>query len=657
MGGSTPLTTDPRLRRLVTLILPGGADDWLSQVLRWLRQAPARGAAGEGSPRTERLRQLAVAIAVHPQADLLREQVQAAFAHPSILRLLAETGIPIQTTILREVNWRVSQRFLPRAPKPDDIVDVLNRANLEVEDAEWLEELAPDEILLWQDLVVVRPDRLLEAAHVAGVRAAATGLAPELYRFRTTEAMSDSPFLRLGPAIARCREQLAAGEPLPDWAAPIQACRLELDRIEEEIEKRGVSTEAVFRIEALEALLARVGTLMLLGTRPSVRDGQRFAAALVRASSEQHGLRAVLHTAAKRLSRKIVEYTGETGEHYTVRDRAEWRTHFDKGLAAGFLTSFTAIGKYATAALPLAPVVAGLGYWVNYSFSFCMMQVNHWLLASKQPAMTAAALANTMADDDNHEEIELIAGITRSQTAVTLANALATMSLAILLDLGFRVVTGRHMLSTETASHSLHAINPVRSLTVVYAVTTGISLWLASLAAGWAANWSAYRQLPEGIARDPRVLGMIGRNRALRLSDFTRRNFGGIMGYIVLGMLLGFVPVLFDKFLGIALEVRHITLQAASVALTYAPLADAGMLTTRDVAWSFAGIAVTAVLNISVSFWLSLQTAMRARDLDKRQRSLLWRDLRAAFNANPGRFFFTRRAGGQADSRTGIETH
>ncbi len=640
MGAATPLTTDPTLQRLVALALPGGAPDWLPRLLRWLLEAAPRGAEGSPPPRTQRLRELAATIAAHPQAEVLRERLRSAVNHPTVLRFLSETGIPVQTTIVREVNWRLGRRFIPRAPVPGDLVDTLNRASLDVADADWLEELSPDDIKEWASSTAVTADRLLEAAHVAAVRAAATGLAPELYWFRTTEAMSDSPFLRLGPSIADCRSRLTAGEPLPDWRIPLNECRAELDRIEEEIEQRGVSTEAVFRIEALEALLARVATLMLLATRPSLSDGQRFASALVRATAEQRSLRAVIRTARKRLSRKIVEYTGETGEHYTVRNRAEWREHFNEGTAAGFLTTFTAIGKYAIAALPLAPVVAGLGFWVNYSTSFCLMQVNHWLLASKQPAMTAAALAASIDKGGTRDEVELIAGITRSQTAVTFSNAFATMSLAVLLDLAFKLATGRHLLSEATAMHSIRSINPVGSLTIVFAITTGISLWLASLAAGWAANWSAYRTLPEGIEGDPRVVMLVGRQRARWLASFTRRNFSGIVGYITLGMLLGFVPVLFQKFLGIGLEVRHITLQAASIALTYAPLSDAGLLDARLVGWSIAGIVVTGILNFSVSFYLSLRTALRARDLTARQRAQLWHDLWAAFKKRPMRFFW-----------------
>jgi site-specific recombinase len=643
MGTATPLSGDIRLHQLVALSLPGGAPDWLHRLMGWLLEAsPAAVEPGALPPRTERLRALAAAILEHPQSDVLRQRIVTTLAHPTIIRWLAETGIPVESTIVREVSFRFQRRFLPRAPRLDDLYDLFNRAGFRPDDAAWVEGLDADDLATWGGILGYQHERLLEAAHVAGVRAAASGLSPELLWFRSTDVLTDAPFLKLGSSIARVRAGEGNGDGTGGWEDALRECRNELDRIESEIDERGVSTEAVFRIEALEALLARVGTLMRLGTRPTARDGQRLVAGLVRATSEQRSLGSVLRTVAKRLSRKIVEYAGETGEHYTVQSRKEWRQHFNEGTAAGFLTTFTAMGKYALSALPLAPVVAGLGYWVNYSASFCLMQVNHWLLASKQPSMTAAALAATMHKGGHSDEIALIQGITRSQTAVTLANGFATMSLAVLVDLLLHRATGRHVLSAATAEHGLRAINPIASLTVIFAITTGVSLWLSSLAAGWAANWSAYRRLPDGIAHDPRVSRIIGPERARWLAGFVRRNWSGIVGYIVLGLLLGFVPVLFQKFLGIQLEVRHITLQAASVAFTYAPLADAGLLRTADVLWSFAGIAVTGLLNFSVSFYLSLRTAMRARGLEAGDRQLLWRELRAAFRADPGSFFFAR---------------
>ena len=113
---------------------------------------------------------------------------------------------------------------------------------------------------------------------------------------------------------------------------------------------------------------------------------------------------------------------------------------------------------------------------------------------------------------------------------------------------------------------------------------------------------------------------------------------------LALGVLLGFVPVAVTSFLGIPLEVRHVTLQAASLALASASLFGTSAFAWADVAWGGLAIALIGASNIGVSFALALHTAMRARDLGVDERARLWRAIRAAFREDPRRFLWRPRA-------------
>jgi site-specific recombinase len=624
------------LERLVAQALPGGTTTWFQELLAAVM------AGGPGPARAERLRALRAALDAHPMRDALLARLRDRWNDPSMVRFLAETGIPAQTSLTRELLHRASRTLLPRLRDEHDVGETLFDLRPTAEDAAWLEALPAEALDAWRD---VAPSRavLLRAAHLVAVRAAAAGLSPFVLQLAGNPAVGESPFLALPAVIAAAEGE---GPAAAAWEPTLAAARRAHDRLEGMLEERGVSTEAVFQLELLAALLARLGDLMVLATRGARADARPFAAGLLRAVGRQHRLREVVRTASKRLARRIVEATGRTGEHYTVRTRAEWTAQLDGSIAAGFLTTLTALGKYAIGALALAPVLAGVAYWANYSLSFCLMQVNHWALASKQPAMTASALAAALDDQDQgyDDEIELIAGITRSQLVVTLGNAVATVALALLLDLLFGLFTRHRILSVAKASSALQAIHPVTSWTALFATTTGISLWLSSLAAGWAANWSTFRALPEATRRDERVRRLLGRGGAARAGDFVEEHFGGIAGYVMLGFLLGFVPVFLQSFVGIGLEVRHITLQAASVAFAWLPLWDVGLLGWREVAWSVAGIALTGVLNFTVSFSLALRTAFRARDYRTGQRAAVLRGVRAAFRAHPGRFLWRPRA-------------
>lgn len=620
------------LERLVARALPGGSPTWFQELLGWVL------AEGPPSERTARLLALRTAIDAHPMRDVLLTRLVERWNDPSMVRFLAEIGIPARFSLGRELLHRAGTSLLPRVRDEHDIGETLTDLAVTPALASWLDAL-PAEAAAWGDVLPSRTI-LIHAARLVAVRAAGAGTSPYLLHLAGNPPVQDSPFLELAARLSQTVEAEVAGGELPDWQEPLARARRHQDWLAGRLDQQGVSAESVFQLELLDALLARLGALMLLATRPGRSEVRHFTADLLRAVAAQRSIGDLVRTAQKRMARKIVEYTGAAGADYTVRTRAEWRAHRDGSLAAGFLTTFTSLGKYAISAVPLAPFVAGLAYWVNYSASFCLMQVNHWQLASKQPAMTAAALAAALEDQSrgNEDEIALIAGITRSQVVVTLGNAVATMSLALLLDSLVGLATGHRILPVAKAQHGLDAIHPFKSLTVVFAATTGVSLWLASLAAGWAANWSTFRRLPEAIRRDGRVQRLLGRRGAERAGDITEHHFSGIVGYIVLGMLLGFLPVLLSRFFGIGLEVRHITLQAASVAFCWLPLFDAGLFGWRELAWSLAGIALTGLVNFGVSFALALRTAMRARDLKQVQRQSLWRDLWRSVLARPGLF-------------------
>ena len=91
----------------------------------------------------------------------------------------------------------------------------------------------------------------------------------------------------------------------------------------------------------------------------------------------------------------------------------------------------------------------------------------------------------------------------------------------------------------------------------------------------------------------------------------------------VLGFLLGSVPILFSLF-GIPLEVRHVTLNAASLTYALDALQLQHELHVSDLVLTFTGILLVGVFNIVTSFVLSFLLAVRARDIgeDKARRFL-----------------------------------
>ncbi|MEO8637026.1 MAG: hypothetical protein ABI587_17255 [Gemmatimonadales bacterium] len=606
------------LERLVTWVLAGG---------------PALDQA-----RTTRLQLVAEAIDTHPRRAELLQQIPTVWSGGSAVRLLAELGLPLHHTLIKETFERIVDRLVPRRASETGLHLLLIRLPLDIATASWVESMPDESLAPWRPLLALPRKALFDAATLLSLRTAAVGLARDMLDLEPELLESSSPFFRLAGTVALVGQHPEDGAYWEQWVQCRAGAYVALDRGRERLDAHGVSTDLIYRFELLEAQLARLD--LLLGIATGRGDARRLAGALIRGRIHQFGIRSLGRNALKRLARKVVEHTGESGDHYVVRTGADWRSVERSAALGGVLTAFTAVGKYVIGALPFAPMFAGLAYAFNYSGSFIAMQLLHLTLASKQPAMTAAALANALEHQgDVEEQVELVAGITRSQVIATLGNVFATIPVTLLLVGLWYALTGRAALTPETAEHTLRGMHPFLSWTIPFAVLTGVFLWISSLAAGWASNWSAYRGLPVAIAEHPRLHRTIGARRAAWWGTFVDRNLGGLVGYVVLGFLLGFIPVLF-RFAGIGLEVRHVTLHAASMALSAGSLfvSGAGQLHWVEVGWGLLGIIVIGGLNFSVSFALALRTAMRARDLGERERARLWAALRAAFRKNPRRF-------------------
>ena len=636
---------EPDLQVLLQNVLdaPAGSSP-LEELLLWLKEADPEG--GEHSLRTARLRRLKSAVVAHPRCDDLRRRIAETWRHASALRLLAESGLPARTSFMEEGFRKLVDGFVPRKDAEDDLHALLGRLHLEKADAAWIQELSPEDLEFWGPLLDPGAEIFGQAAVLLAHRAAAVGLSRDVLDL-DPEPDIHSPFMTLSQKVQAWGEAPGNLELQSQWDEARASCRAHLRAALEHLDDRGVSTDLVYRLELLDAQLIRIDAL--LHSAAGLEDRRRFAAQIVRGAARERSLRAHFRRSLKRLSRKVVEHTGETGEHYIVRNRKEWNLIGRAAAGAGLLTVLTAAGKYALAALPLSPLIEGLGLAANYAISFILMQFLGLTLASKQPSMTASALAAGLEREDGmEEEVELVAAITRSQTIATLGNVLAAIPGSLVLCWLWTRLLGHPLLSPETASHGLASLHPWLSLTAVYAIFTGVCLWAQSLAAGWAGNWAAYRRLPEAIAASPRIRRAFGLKGAAAMARATRKHLSGVVGYLTLGFLLGFVPVLVSKFIGIHLEVRHVTLQAASWAL------DLGSLWhTPDWQWSLAlwglpSLALIGFLNFSVSFWLALRTAMRARDLDPKGRRELRRRILSALNRQPSRFLWAPRPASSA---------
>jgi site-specific recombinase len=651
VGGKAVKRLEPRLIVLDAATTLAESVDALVGLGRWLGEggdsfdAVERDGGVSESGRTRRLRLLIGALAASPgRRQAFARAVTQVLDHSSGLELFAHTGLPSERGFLGEIVDRLTAFLLPSPRDDAHLGAVLSRLLPSGRDAAWLASVPPPVLLQLIEMAGLGPAAFrkvrraaLEAVTLLGTRVSAIGLSREILSRARPEELGRSPFLRLSRVCDGFADSVAAAPAELDARAAacrvhVEECRAVVELVKSSLEATGVSVEVVYQLNVMEKALRRIDELLEVAAPADGGAGAaavRLVGALLAAQQRERRVREILRDNLQLLARKVVERAGVTGEHYITADRKSWFAMLRSAAGGGLLTAGTILVKFLLALVSLPLFLQGVTASLNYSLSFIVMQLFHFTLATKQPAMTAAALAHGIELDSRAGGgfaaiTELIARITRSQLAAALGNLGAVIPAAIGLDLAWQFGFGHHILSEATAHYVIGSLDPFGTLTVVYAAYTGVLLWIASVCAGWVDNWSVYHRLPEAMEQHKqrkvageRAMGVVGR--------FLTRNLSGLTGNIALGTFLG-MSAAFGKFFGVPIDVRHVTLSTGSLAIAAAAIGP-------EVFYSAAfykaclGIVLIGLLNFGVSFALALSVAFRARGIGVRERFGLGRAL------------------------------
>ena len=601
-------------------------------LLRGLLRVPAL-------ERTEELTRLTEAVEGRPERDAIHAALREFWSHHSYVRVISEAGLPDEVFLLRELLSRALRHLLPVDEVGGDLYVLLDSVGLTEADARWLGTLPDGLVAAWADIFRPSPTSLLASAKILALRAANLALSRDLIQFADDEDVTKSSFFDL-PSVVEAA--VLHPDELERWEARRTACEAQLQSVNRLLAEKGSSVDLVFRVRLLRSLLGRIGQVFSLGPAGAGgAGGRKLAIVVVHGFATQRQFAAVLSASTRRLARSVVEKTGRAGTHYIAGNAEQWKAMGLGAVLAGVITSFTALFKYALAAAIHAPMLLAIAHSMNYVVSFLLMQAGGFLLASKMPGATAAALVDAMEDPDTDHMARLRA-ISQTQIIVTLANLAGAVPVSILVDRIFTAATGHAFLTPAEAEHGVRMLFPHASGTIFFAVVTGVFLWLSSLATGWTANYLAMHRMAESIANSLRIRERLGTRRAETLAHWVRHHAAGSVGFVVLGFLLGTMPIVFSLF-AVHIEVRHVTLAAASLGYALDARLMSGQLTWSDAGWAFSGVAFVGVLNIATSFALSYLLAARARSVGDAQSHRLLKEVWRELRANPLAFVFPQR--------------
>jgi len=561
-------------------------------------------------------------------ARSLRTRLAGVLGDLRLVYVLIESGIVEDRSIGRVIWTGVGSAILPPVHPAHDARAVVPRVFQRRRDWRWIRAIP---IRLWArlfatllddaDVGSILHEDIVVAVKALAQRIAGTGADQEINGKLAWVDDYESPFLELPIAAHALLEAHRSGQ---ETQAPYEAvrqltqeCGAIVRRLRDEKRIHGTSLRLTRLTRRTLQQLRRFELLVRL-VHP--RDRTQLAgtlAALLRqlVEAEQDGRRVTrrLGQSVDLLAYQITEHTAAKGAKYIGSTRRAYLRMLAASMGGGAIVGVFAIAKLYAGHLSLSLAAKALLYGLNYAVCFVAIYLTGATLATKQPAITASAIAKQLDDRESPAEgLEAVAQsvvwVWRSQFVSFLGNLLLALPAAVLVGWLCERAWQVDTVTVDRARKLLDANHPWEGPTLFYAAIAGVFLFLAGLIQGAVDNRVVYTRLKERLASHPR-LRLLGGLR-VRFAKWIAKHAGGLASNVVLGFLLGSAGVV-GKILGLPIEIRHIAFSSAHVGV--AVLDAPELVNATEIAVLVLGVLGIGFVNFLVSFGLTLAVTLESR--------------------------------------------
>ncbi len=632
--------------------------EWIQKLVRWIRNTELFNVDPEKIPATK-LKYIFMVLERNPETrNKISLILTSTLQELRSIEFFCEVGLPSQIGLIGELTDKLTAKFLPKKPIGHQLSELMITLFPDEEDVVWLkslDETTLDKIIgLFgdQDNYPHLKSDMEDSLIYLTSQIVAIGLSPGIRKRIPHKKMKSLPFFYLSGKLSLYLKMkkdnsnpTLARELMLEFSELLKESEATIVEVYDHLDKFGVSTHIVFQLERMKLFLKRTTSLLEIVdsghlTKTKVSN---FIAELVELNLSQRSALGIFSNNALLLSQKIVETNSHTGEHYIARDRKEYMKMVTSAMGGGVLTAMTVFGKYFLGALGMTPFFYGVFSTLNYAGSFLLIQFTGCTLATKQPAATAAALAEKLDVTENREGIESVTDeivlLTRTQIAAVFGNLAAVIPAVLLANFIYFYFNGHFIFNEEAANYTLHSTD-ILGPTIIFAIFTGFLLWLSSVIAGWTGNWYSFHQLSYLISNNKKICTVLTKEGAAKVAHFLEHGITGIAGNISLGFFLAFAPIIL-KFVGIPLEVRHVTLSTGALAASI-PTLGIEALKSPEFLRAALGILLIGTLNLGVSFFLALTVAFKAKKISSHRKALIYRSVLKRFYQKPFSFFIPK---------------
>ena len=591
-----------------------------------------------------------------------RDYLFILFSNKSFTKALTDANILSENAFFPELKKRISYKFLPPVEDENTISYIISKVLFNPKsDSNYIKNINPEdgseffklmEIEKISTLPKVKKE-LLISANILALRSVGNALEAGIAKMVPEYKNFDNPFValqsELDSLIGRFKKDknLQINSKDVDYKQIkiyLQQCLDFVDKAFKNASKFGISSKINQSLLKIRQQLRRIQDIIPILVVDNEEDvltnSKNLVSNTLKYNSHRNNVRELIDDSTRLISHLITSHTAETGTHYIATSSKEYLKMFWKASGGGIIVGFLCIFKMMMSYSHGSEFSHAVLYSLNYAFGFIIIYLLGFTLATKQPAMTAATMAKVLSDESSSEKnykefANLVAKLSRTQFIAFVGNVLWSFPVALAIIYGMDWFLEKNF-AVAKADKLLKDLNPIESKAILHACIAGFFLFISGIISGNISNSSIFNQVPERISQSPFLNQVIGAKNSKKLSDFYTKHWAGIISNFWFGIFLGVIAPL-GVFLGLDLDIRHITFSAGNFALAlYGKGFD---IDTYTFVISLVTIFLIGAFNFIVSFGLSMLLAFRSRKVNFGELTIIYKSILKYFIKNPLRFF------------------
>lgn len=580
--------------------------------------------------------------------------------------ILTDAGILQDASFKQEIRRRIISKIIPFQPKRETLEYVLNQVFYLQKDIIWVEKIPHSELIQLYDLLEVKSiycsvenktplDELLNSMRLITQRMSGRALESEVMKMIPEYDNLESPFEALERAFEELEIRIRTEENHYIQSDDIDYKHLRVvhlqcvefvDKAYKNSSKYGISirvNQSLLRIKQQLARLEFLWHLLVVDDKIEEKSNSvQLILKLIQYNCIKNNVTKLFNESTQLIAYEITQHTAKTGEHYITSGVKDYFKMFYSAMRGGVIVGVLCVIKLLLSKVPASDLGHAIIYSTNYAIGFVMIYLVGATLATKQPAMTAAALIQSIEKGRGEKRevkyrsfAELFSRLFRSQFIAFVGNVILAFPVSMigiwLIDFILNINIAESKWPKLLTDNS-----PIHSPAIFHAAIAGVFLFLAGIISGSVSNSNKHNQLYYRIQEHPILKMSFGKARTQRLANWFENKWAGVASNIWFGIFMGSTASV-GAFIGLDLDIRHITFVSGNLALgLYGADFD---VTNSMLFWGIIGIGVIGFMNFIVSFLLSLSLAFRSRNIPLRELIFLFRAVWKYFKKHPFLFF------------------